>query len=339
MTIDNDTIRDLAGVPDPQVIAPDEAESTEEAEVEEQETETQPETDESVETATDEGEKTEEEEEVDKRHVIDFRRNDEEKQWELEYGEDGRLTEDSVTTIRTMLEKEGLEVTAQRAVEAQKETQKQLEAERAKFDALNVDLSKAEVGAKRWKELNENPQALGVYNRFRQQSRQAPIDPAKDKLEAEVATQKRQLDEAEYKEMLRQASDFANNVAEEFMSKNPDITPELCMEIGDHMAKLGVHIDYSRPFEEQRPRFLNAFTSGRDIFIGQGRIKNPEIVKAEKANEETERKLRDAKKRQAIRNPSAGGGPVGSKGKGKERRSMRGISHAGTAKLYREAQE
>jgi len=293
-----------------EVLVPDTVESEEEvagSDVETPEVE-QPE-------ATDVEEASTEEEAIQPTpHRIKFRRNEKDEEYELKYDADGKLAEESVSEFRKLLEKEGLEVKAQRAIEDKKEIERQLAAERARVEMLNKELAPAKAAATRWDEFSKTPQAVALYNQQRIRNRQEPIDPARERQAFELAARDEENKQLKAREAYREAEQFMIDVSTEFMGKYGDVDVETCSAIIKRVSDNGFQFDPSRPLYEQRSRILGALDMGRNAFIGEGKLRDPRLVEAERKQKEMQDKLDATKKRQAARNPSAGGGAVQSKG-------------------------
>lgn len=308
--------------------APDGSDVSDEEEAEStQETETEPEKTVTTETIEDEAE-TEDEagegEEQSPPHVVSYKRSGEDMERELQYGEDGRLADEEVDHYRQLLEKEGLEDTAQSAREGQKRTQRDLDATNARLQAAERDRVQLQAQvdgvAPTLKAIDRSPQVKQYLDRTLGAER---YDPEKARLQAENEYHTQQETRAE-------SDRIVENAVAEFRREFPELNDEAIERIGMNLA----HQDYghyvgSLPPQQQGEAVTRGFTMARSHLILIGELPDPRTEELAAKEAEIAKKKKHAEERAAVRSPVAGGGGKGAAAGKKRRKSLSRVSDQG----------
>jgi len=222
--------------------------------------------------------------------------------------------------VKTALEKEGLEVTTQRAVEAAKQA-------KAEAEALRVKLREREVQDEIRKPLEpyiklvEDP---NVRARLQAQVRGLPTvnyNPEVARVAMENAELRRRTAIADDQQALADASQL---VVERYK-----LSPQEMQACVDYLNENKMGWQDGIPKRQQIENVVSLVGLARNALIGQGKLPNPEVLKLQAEKAKTEERLEKAKKRAKARPASAGGGAIASKaGSGQP-----DLSNASTADL------
>lgn len=246
---------------------------------------------------------------------------DEDEDQYLDYTQSGQAKRvnlqdpDDLATIRKSLEKEGLEVTAQRHAEARKKVEQVLEAQQVKLNEYEVLVEQNKQLAPYMKVL-ENPRAR---EQIRRAYKLPPVDynPGLIKEQTENA-RLRAKDAASTNQQDMVV--LGNHIMQE-----EGMTEKEVRQCVDYMNDNGQGWDMRFTVREQADQIRGLVKMSRKILISEGKLPNPAMEKLEKEKAAADMKLRSARKRAKARNPSAGTGATGA-GAGKKRSSLAGAS-------------
>ena len=203
--------------------------------------------------------------------------------------------------VKKALELTGLEVKTQHAVEGRKNAER-------RADAAEIKLRELEA-------MKEARKPLEPYDRF--------IESPQGRQQLQRANPRMQLPNVEYSpEAAKVAAENARLKRQQLQNDNAqdlnDITIRVKTEHGlddsqlqecvSYLQSEGLGYDVDRPVKEQGDNLVKLVGMARHALIGQGRLPNPDVVKAQAETAKATKKLKAAKKRRAARNPSAGTG-------------------------------
>ena len=210
---------------------------------------------------------------------------------------------DDIARVRKALEKEGLEVTAQRHAEARKRAEAELEATRVKVSEYEM-LAEQRKSLDPYMRLLENPQTRDQIGKAYKLPR-VDYDP---RLAAE-RVRNAQLEKAQ----LNTSNQQAIGELERSILAETEMTGEQLLQCVEYLNGKRLGWDLDRPITEQADSIRGLVGMARQALMAEGKLPNPAVQRLERDKAESERKLRSAKKRAKARNPSPGTGATGSK--------------------------
>jgi len=208
--------------------------------------------------------------------------------------------------VKTALEKQGLEVKTQHAVEGQKAAERRAEAAEIKLREHEA-MREAQKPLDPWVKAVEDPAFRAAVARQNPRANlpQVNYNPEVAKMAAENARLKRQQAQ---EENSRELGSIETHVMTQYgLDGN---------QLGECVAYLnsrGLSHDPNRSVKEQRAYIVELVGMAKDALVGQGKLPNPEVQKAKAETEKATKKLLAAKKRRAARNPSPGTGVAAAK--------------------------
>jgi hypothetical protein len=299
----------------------EEVEEAESTEAQEEVTDSESvEQDDTGEAATDEEdalEESDEEESKDDGIYLDYTASGQSKRVNLKDPND-------LTRVKTALEKEGLEVTAQRHAEARKQVEDELRAARAKLREYEITRESDKV-LEPYMRLIKDPVARQRIAAMYKMP-QVDYNPTLAKERAENA-------------VLRQRQMETENQTE-LASIETQLRTDLGLDDGQlnecvgYLREQGLGYDANRPIREQRAQIVALVRTAHNALIGQGKLPNPEVLKAKAEKEDIERQLEAARKRRSKRSPTSGTGAIGS-GAGKTTVDLKGASTSDLLAYYK----
>jgi len=257
-------------------------------------------------------------------HIATYKRDGVDVDYEFKYGEDGKLTQESIDDLLSAKAKTGLEAKTQRAVEDRNTAQRSLE-------AANARLSKFEVESKQNEQLRpyidavkQDPQLrTGIAQKHRFQPTE--YNPELARLEVEnQALQEKDFD--------RGREQLFSEVRQQVSEKH-DLTAEQVALVSQTMVDAGMQWFYDPANPEAcRTVALNQAAVVCDALRSQGKLPDPKLIKLQAEKEAEAQKVKDARKRREAKSPSPGGGTTGTKASKKKP----DLAGAGTADLVAE---
>lgn len=239
----------------------------------------------------------------------------------LEYTLSGELkkvnlkNQDDRARVKTALEKEGLEITTQRSVEARKRAETERDAFAIKLRELEA-MRDAEKPLEPYRRLIEDPvvrQRLGVQYKLPHVQYNAEA--------ARLAAQNAILQQRQFN------TDNAQELVDlqETLKSDLGLDEKQLQECVGYLQSEGIGYDASRPVRDQRDHIAKIVNVARQALIGQGRLPNPEVIKAQAEAEAIKKRLEASKKRRGKRSPTAGAGALNS-ATGKEKPTLAGAT-------------
>ena len=208
--------------------------------------------------------------------------------------------------VKKALELTGLEVKTQHAVEGRREAERRAEAAEVKLREIEA-LREAEKPLEPWRKAIENPQFRAQVARQNPNARLPQVDFNPEVARANVENQQLRAKQLQA-DNQQELTSITAHVKSEFGLDDNQVS-----ECVGYLASHSLGFDQNKPVKEQREQIIQLVSMARQALIGEGRLPNPEVIKAQAETEKVTKKFKAAKKRKAARNPSPGTGTSAAK--------------------------